>query len=119
MINLFIADLIKYIHIFMIIYILIGHYITPTEYIKYYLLLIIFIFLDWNDCDGQCIFTKLENYFRTGNWIQKAPLEGGPEFFRPLVNKLFNLNLNNIQADRLNNFIFMICFLLGFYRIIN
>jgi hypothetical protein len=61
MINECIADLIHNIHILLIIYIFIGHYITPINYIKYYLLLIIFIFLDWNDYDGQCILTKLEH----------------------------------------------------------
>jgi len=86
MINQEIADIIKYIHIIIIGYVFVGHYITPIQYIKYYLLLIIFIFLDWNDYDGQCILTRLENYFRTGIWIQKPPTEeGAPEFFRPMI----------------------------------
>lgn len=120
MINQNIADFIKLIHISLIGYILIGHYITPIQYIKYYLLLLIFIFLDWNDYDGQCILTKLEHYFRTNSWDQLPPTEeNAPEFFRPMIQNIFKLKLTRLQADRLNNFIFMICFLLGFYRIIN
>jgi hypothetical protein len=119
MINQEIADIIKYIHILMTGYVFVGHYITPIKYLKYYLLLIIFIFLDWNDYDGQCILTRLEHYFRTGIWNQKPPTEeSAPEFFRPMIQKLLNLNLTRQEADRLNNFLFMICFLLGFYRII-
>ena len=119
MINHYIADIIKYIHLLIIGYIFVGHYITPIQYIKYYLLLIIFIFLDWNDFDGQCILTKLEYYFRTGIWNQKPPTEErAPEFFRPMIQNIFNLNLSRQSADRLNYFLFMTCFLLGFYRII-
>ena len=119
MINHGIADLIKIIHTVLVLYILTGHYFTPIKYLKYYLLLVIFIFLDWNDFDGMCILTKLEHYFRTGVLTNKAPLQDGPEFFRPLIKNLFNLNLTSIEADRLNNFVFMFCFLLGFYRLIN
>lgn len=119
MINNNIADLIKYIHIVIIAYVFIGHYVTPIQYLKYYLLMIIFIFLDWNDMDGQCILTKLEHYFRTREWNLKPPTEeSAPEFFRPMIQNIFNLNLTRQEADRLNNFLFIFCFLLGFYRII-
>ena len=120
MINHFFADIVKYIHILLIVYILIGHQITPLVYLKYYLYLIIFIFLDWNDFDGQCILTKVEHGLRTGNWNQKpANKKNAPEFFRPIVNNLFNLKLSRAEADRLNNFVFMLCLLLGFTRLID
>lgn len=118
MINKCFADIVHYIHLLLVIYILTGFYFTPNKYLKYYLYLIIFIFLDWNDFDGQCILTKLEHYFRTGETCQKQPTEGGPEFFRPIVNKLFDVNLNRIEGDRLNNFVFMLCFLFGYVRLI-
>ena len=98
---------------------LIGHQITPLKYLKYYLYLLIFIFLDWNDFDGQCILTRLEHGLRTGNWNQKPAIEkDSPEFFRPLINNLFNLKLSRAEADRLNNFTFMLSFLFGFVRLI-
>jgi hypothetical protein len=118
MINHNIANLIKYIHYLVILYVFTGHYLTPIKYLHYYLFLIIFIFLDWNDYDGQCILTKLEHYFRTGTMNQLSVVEGGPQFFRPIVNKLFNLKLTPIEADRLYNFLFMICFLIGFIRLL-
>ena len=113
------ANIIRLIHYLLMIFIFVGHILLPVQYIKYYLLLIVFIFLDWNDLDGQCILTRLEYYFNTGNWKQKSPIEGGPEFFRPLVNKMFNLKLNRVEADRLNNFIFILCWLSAFLRIFN
>ena len=73
--------------------------------------------LDWNDFDGQCTLTKLEYYFKTGKWSYKSPVEGGPEFFRPLINKLFNLKLSRIEGDRLNNFVFIMCWLIAYLRI--
>jgi hypothetical protein len=117
MINHFLANIIKYIHLLLIFYIFIGHQITPIKYLQYYLYLIILIFLDWNDFDGQCFLTRIEHGFRTDDWNQKpANQQDAPEFFRPLMNNLFNLNLTREEANRLNNFIFMLCFLFGFSR---
>ena len=111
------AELTRMIHFLVFFLVLLGHSLLPLKYIKYYLILVILIFLDWNDIDGQCILTKLESYFRTGNWTQKPPIEGGPEFFRPLINKIFKLNLNAIEADRFNNFVFVCCWAIGYIRI--
>jgi len=115
--NIFIANTIHYFHYILVIYILIGYIITPIKYLKYYIYLIIIIFLNWNDIDGQCILTRLEYYFRTDKWNQEPAIkENAPEFFRPIINKLFNINLNRSESDRLNNFIFMLCLLFGFIR---
>lgn len=114
-----IANFILYIHYVLITFILIGHVLLPKEYLKYYILLIIIIFLDWNDLDAQCILTRLEYYYRTGIWKQKPAIEGGPEVFRPTINKIFNINLNRNEGNKLNNFIFMLCLLIAFLRLIN
>ena len=119
MINYIMADLVKYIHYILVIYVLTGYLYTPNQYLKYYLLFIIAIFLDWNDFDGQCVVTGLEHYFRYGTWDARPAEESeAPEFFRPIVNKIFSINLNREQASRLNNFLFMGSFLIGFIRLI-
>jgi hypothetical protein len=110
------AEFTKWIHICMILFVLLGHVLLPVAYLKYYIILVILILLDWNDADGMCTLTKVEHYFRTGNWVSQSPLEGGPEFFRPLVNRVFHMNLNRTQADRLNNFIFIACLLIAVLR---
>jgi hypothetical protein len=110
--NIIKADIIKYIHIFLIIYVYTGWLITPVKYLHYYIFLIIFIFLDWNDLDGQCILTRLEFYFRTGDWTPQET----PEFFRPIINKMFGLKLIKEEGNRLNYFSFTLCLLLGFFR---
>jgi hypothetical protein len=120
MINTNIADFISFFHIILVFYVFVGFYFTPIQYLKYYLYLIIFIFLDWNDFDGQCILTRLEHYFRSGQWKQKPSIEdGAPEFFRPMMKKIFNLDLTRHGADKLNNFLFMSCFLFGFIRLVH
>ena len=90
-----IAVLILLVHYSLIIFILIGHVLLPHKYLKYYILLIILVFIDWNDSDGQCILTRMEAYYRTGMWAQKSALTGGPEVFRPIINKIFNTNFQN------------------------
>ncbi len=119
MINEIMADTVKYLHLLLILFVLTGYSYTPIHLMKYYLLFIIIIFLDWNDWDGQCTLTGLEYYLRQGVWIAKPAEEAGaPEFFRPWVNKIFNTNLNRNEASRLNNFLFMVSFLIGFLRMV-
>lgn len=119
MINTIIANIIKYLHYLLILYVLTGFSYTPIQYLKYYLFLIIGIFLDWNDFDGQCTLTGLEHYFRFGRWnLQPAEKPNAPEFFRPVINKIFALNLDRNEASRLNNWLFMICFLFGFIKLL-
>lgn len=118
MINIFVANIFRYIHLLLIFYVFTGFIITPIKYLKYYIYMLIFIFLDWNDSDGQCTLTGLEHRFRTGKCNKKsAKDENAPEFFRPLMNKLFNLNLSRDESDRLNNFTFMLCLLFAFIRL--
>ncbi len=113
------ANFIYYIHLSIIIFIFLGNIILPFKYLKYLVLLIIIIMLDWNDTDGMCILTKLEYYFRTGIWSSKIATEdGGPEFFRPLIQKLTNLEISRKAASRLNNFLFLVILLISVVRII-
>ena len=113
-----IADLIHYLHILLVLYIIIGWFITPIKYIHLYLLLIIFVILDWNDFDGQCILTRLEHYYRHTNTKTDIKKNERPEFFRPFIKKWFNINLNLEESRRINYFVFMFVFLLGFLRLL-
>ena len=65
--NGIIADALNYLHIAFVLYIIVGWYFTPIRYIHLYLFIIIFIILDWNDFDGLCTLTKMEDYFRNNN----------------------------------------------------
>ena len=110
------ADIVKYIHILLIIIVLVGPFILHKSQLKYYIYLVLFIFLDWNDFDGQCILTRIETWLRTHQWKQSSPLEGGPEFFRPIVIRLTGKEMTTLEADRLNNFLFTLCLLIAFIR---
>ncbi len=112
------ANLVYFIHLGIIIFIFLGNIILTNKQLPYLALLIIIIFLDWNDFDGMCILTRLEYYFRTGKWVlQSAIEEGGPEFFRPLIIKITGVNISRKAASRLNNFLFMIILLITLVRI--
>lgn len=111
------ADIIRGIHYLMFIFIFSGPFILSSKYLPYYLLFVLLVFFDWNDFDGMCILTRLEYYFRYGVWKNESPIEGGPEFFRPIINSL-GFNLSRTEADRLNNFIFLVFFTIVLLRYI-
>ena len=113
--NNIIADLLHYVHIGLLIYIAIGWYITPIQYIHLYLIFIIFVILDWNDFDGTCIITIYEDYFRSKNSIKKQTKqkeESSPEFFRPLLNKLLNVNVTREDSKKITYIALMVVMLL-------
>jgi hypothetical protein len=104
--NLLLADIVRIIHYSLFIIVAYGPFLN-RKYVPYYLIFIWLIFLDWNDFDGVCILTRIEHWLRTGEWASKSPIEGGPEFFRPIVQS-FGFQITRYEADRLNNFIFLI-----------
>lgn len=108
------ADLVRLIHYSLFPIVVLGPFL-PRRYIPYYLIFVWLIFLDWNDFDGMCTLTKVEHYFRTGQWTSKSPLEGGPEFFRPILLGL-GFNVTRSEAERLNNFIFLLFWGITFMR---
>jgi hypothetical protein len=131
--NIIIADTIHYLHIVLVFYVLTGWIITPIRKIHYYILFVLFVLLDWNDLDGECFLTRLEHYFRekarngssssgNGNDDEKITISnetGEPEFFRPLMNRIFNSNLTSQEASRLNYFTFISAILLAFLRMLH
>ena len=116
--NGIIADALNYLHIAFVLYIIVGWYFIPVKYIHFYLFIIIFIILDQNDFDGLCTLTKIEDYFRNKNSVKERIKQHDPEFFRPIVKKLFNINMTNVHSTKINNFLLMLVFLFGFLRML-
>lgn len=116
-INIILANILYAFHFLLVIFVLVGHSLLPIKYLKYYLLLILVIFMGWNDLSGQCILSRLEHYLRTGEWSNTPSDEGGPECVRPFINNTFKFNLSRNQASRLTNFIFLVCWLIAFVRV--
>ena len=106
-----------FIHLLILLFILFNPIMLPPRFLKYQMLIVPLIFIDWND-DGHCILTKLEHYFRTGRWETPAYLEGGPEFFRPILNGLTGKKYSREQASRINTLLFILSWLLTYYKLI-
>ncbi len=116
--NIIIADILHYVHIGLLIYIVIGWYVTPIQYIHLYLIFIIFIILDWNDSDGKCSITIYEDYFRSKNNVKEKKEESSPEFFRPILNKILNKNFTRKDSTKITYIGLMIAMLLGLLRLL-
>lgn len=115
--RLILADIVRYSHILLILFILVGPFLLPKKYLYYYIILVILIFMDWNDLDGQCILTRIEHWLRYNQWYnQGSPLEGGPGIFRHLYIYVTGKQISILNSDRLNNFLFILCLLLAFIR---
>ena len=115
--NVILADIIHLFHSLLLIVLLTGGILLPKRFLSAFIIVGLLVLLDWNDIDGMCILTKLEYYFRTGEWVSSpASQEGAPEFFRPFMKRYLGLNLTRPEADRLNTWIVVMMMLIAFLR---
>ena len=117
-----IADLIHLLHVFLILLIVSSVFFTSGEWLKYIIILIPLVMLDWKDSDKQCSLTSLEAKIR-GTWTPgNSNDEGAPEFFRPLLNKVlkpFGKEIKSREtAGRINNILFLSILLYNIIRYI-
>ncbi len=116
------ADIIYVIHVFLIIAICSSVFFPTGEWLKYIIVLIPLVMLDWKDRDKQCSLTSLEAKIR-GTWTPgNSNDEGAPEFFRPLLNKVlkpFGQEIKSREtAGRINNILFLSILLYNIVRYI-
>ena len=82
------ADIIYVIHVLLIMAICFSVFFPTGEWLKYTIVLIPLVMLDWKDRDKQCSLTSLEAKIR-GTWTPgNSNDKDAPEFFRPLLNKI-------------------------------
>ncbi len=118
-INSYIANIIYLIHILLILFIFFGNFFIPNNYLPFFIIFIILIILSWNYAINVCILTKLEHYFRTGEWSDKNALdENGPEFFRPFITSITGIKMTRIQADKLNLNLFLLVIVISLVKYI-
>ena len=78
------------------------------------------IILDWNDQDTQCFLTYYQRYFEElgkGNEVTLEEVkEINPVFFRPILKKYLNIDVDQEIADKINYYVFVIPWLLTYFR---
>ena len=104
--SLFFADLIRWLHYAIVLGMWIPLLAPPSPWMRYVVVLIIGVMMDWNDGDDQCALTALESKLR-GKWAPGAAGEkdDAPAFFQPFINSLlspFGSSITHQAADRLN-----------------
>jgi len=118
MYNKILANIVHFIHIIILIVMIFGNFFISIKYLHYYIIALIIILILWNTI-GQCPLTGIETSLRNEtkfNFIVDEKNE--PEFFRPLMNKFFNLKLTKNQADKINTSLVLLSILFSFYKLI-
>ena len=109
-------DKIVYIfHLIVLIFIVFGWLIFPEWSLKYQMLIVPLVFLDWN-LTGSCSLTILQDYFEKGKWDFRSAEEGGAEFYRPILNKLTGREFDRIIASRINYMLFITAWMITYYK---
>lgn len=116
-INDILADILHYIHIIIIILMCMPFFLSPGEWLKYVIIIVIFIMIGWHDGIAECDLTALEQRLR-GTWSKNTSGQPAP-FFQPLLNKVlapFNKHISNENARHFNYLLFLIILLVSFGR---
>lgn len=116
------ADVVYVLHVLLIIVIVSSVFFKSGDWLKYVIVLIPIVMLDWKDNDKQCSLTSLEAKLR-GTWTPgNSDDENAPEFFRPLLNKLlkpFGKEIKSREtAGQINNILFLSILLYNIVRFI-
>ena len=106
---IFLATLIRYFHVLVIMLLVFPPlFYPPGEWLKYIILTIPFIILSWHDGNPECSFTALEKRLKK-TWTTETRDSEAP-FFQPLLNsflKPFNRTITHKNAEDFNYFLFM------------
>lgn len=116
------ADIVYSLHVILIVIIISSVFFKSGDWLKYVIVLIPIVMLDWKDNDKQCSLTSLEAKLR-GTWTPgNSDDENSPEFFRPFVNKVikpFGQEIKSREtAGRINNILFLSILLYNIVRFI-
>lgn len=88
MINHVLADVLYYFHLVVLFVILSPYFLPAGDWLKFVVIFISLILMDWQDGDEQCSVTAVEAKLR-GTWRPGyRDDDDAPEFTRPLLNKL-------------------------------
>ena len=115
------ADAILALHYLLIPTILLPFVAPAAPWMKYNVLLVCGVLLDWNDGDRQCGLTALESKLR-GTWKPGSASDGGdaPAFFQPLVSRIIRplgWTISHRDAGTLNYVIFLLSLLISFVKL--
>ena len=116
----FLATIIYYLHLVVFIPVLLAFFYKSGPWLKYNLIFIPLILMDWHDQDDQCALTSIEAKLR-GTWKPGGAeaSEDAPAFFQPLLNKIlkpFNIQVDRNVAGKINIMMFLFAFLVSFIR---
>ena len=119
----FLADIVYYLHIIIFVPVLLAFFYKSGPWLKYNLLVIPIILIDWHDYDDQCALTALESKLR-GKWKPGGAESGedAPAFFQPLLNKLLkplNIQVSRETGGKINLLLFLFAFLVSLVRFMN
>jgi len=116
----FLANIIYYLHLIVFFPVFLAFFYKSGTWLKYNLIFIPLILIDWNDYDDQCALTSMEAKLR-GTWKPGGAEanEDAPAFFQPLLNKIlkpFNVQVNRNVAGKINTLMFLVAFLVSLIR---
>lgn len=98
-------------HVLIALITILGGYFISIHYIPLYLIILPFMFLDWNDIGYKCFFTLLTNSVKKNN-------NNNNEFIPDLFKKL-NLKIKSYYINIILSFLVFLSWLIGYIRLIN
>ena len=85
----FLANIVYFIHLIVFFPVFLAFFYKSGSWLKYNIILIPLILMDWHDIDDQCALTSIEAKLR-GTWKPGGAEsnDDAPAFFHPLLNKI-------------------------------
>jgi hypothetical protein len=107
--SIFIANILSLIHLLLILFVVFGIFIVPTKHLPLFIVFLALILLNWLFFE-LCILTKLEHYFRYGEWYNRdkhKKEEDEPGFIKSLLESILGIKISKNIIDNMNHIVLL------------
>jgi hypothetical protein len=116
--SILLANILSFLHLLLVLFVVFGIFIVPTKHLPLYIIFLALILLNWTLLDGLCILTKLEHYFRYGEWYNlNKKEEESPEFVRPLLESILKIKISKNASDIFNRIVLLFVLIISALKI--
>ena len=106
---------IDFLHIVIALFLATGGYLLPTKYLPIFILCLPYLVIDWNDKDGLCWITKLNNMIKYETLHPKT--SENEEYFLNGLLQSQGIIISNKAFDFILYVIFITSWTYAYYRI--
>jgi hypothetical protein len=118
--SILLANILSFIHLLLVLFVVFGIFIVPTKHLPLFIIFLTLILFSWLYFE-LCILTKLEHYFKYGEWYNpdtyKKNPEEAPGFVKSMLESILGFKISKNITDKINHTIILLALIASSLKI--